>query len=212
MENQVTVTIRKAAADDIGGIMGIEHLSFHSDVIESKKVFEDRIAVFSDGFLVAVADTGNERKIAGYISSELWAFSEGSEGSANIPYSNFNLNHSVYETHRDDGEELYISSVAVDPSFRGGQIGKKLFMGLLETIQRKYQPKSAILLVNGDWQNAYTMYQKEGFETVAVIPDFFPALENSGTGSSGTGSSGTYPSGTGIIMRKSLRDGSKSKT
>ncbi|MCL2549877.1 MAG: GNAT family N-acetyltransferase [Methanimicrococcus sp.] len=194
MENQVTVIIRKATADDIGGIMEIEHLSFHSDVIESKKVFEDRIAVFSDGFLVAVADTGNERKIAGYISSELWAFSEGSKGSENIPYSNFNLNHSVYETHRDDGEELYISSVAVDPAFRGGQIGKKLFTGLLETIQRKYQPKSVILLVNGDWQNAYTMYQKEGFETVADIPGFFPVLENSGPGSSGTG----------IIMRKSL--------
>lgn len=190
MEYQTSVKIRKAVVDDIDGIMRIESLSFHPEVIESKKVFEDRISVFSDGFLVAVADGGNDDKIAGYISSELWTFSEA------ISYSNFDLNHSVYGTHRGDGEELYISSVAVDPAFRGGQIGKKLFISLLEAVQKKYELKSAILLVNSDWENAYKMYQKEGFETIAKIPNFFPVSENSAAGGG--------LSGTGIIMRKSL--------
>lgn len=184
--------IRKAEVHDIEDIMKIEHLSFHPEVIESKKVFEDRIAAFSDGFLVAVADNGDSsgEEIAGYISSELWIYSD------EIPYPNFNLNHSVYETHRNDGEELYISSVAVNPAARGGKIGKKLFTGLLESIQKEYRLKSAILLVNSDWQNAFHMYQKEGFQTVSKIPDFFPILENS--------ESGDDPSGVGIIMRKYL--------
>ncbi|MCL2523827.1 MAG: GNAT family N-acetyltransferase, partial [Betaproteobacteria bacterium] len=156
MENQTAIIIRKAVANDIDGIMTIEHLSFRSRVTESRKVFEDRIAAFPDGFLVAVVDRENERRIVGYISSELWVLSE------DVPYSNFDLGHSVYDTHCDDGEELYISSIAVDPTVRGGQIGKKLFVSLLKMVQDKYKLKSAILLVNSDWASAYKMYQKEG--------------------------------------------------
>lgn len=194
MENLPSVNIRKANADDIDDIMEIEHLSFHPEVIESKKVFEDRIAAFPDGFLIAEIENESEGSsmIAGYISSELWKYSE------EIPYSNFNLNHSVYETHSDDGEELYISSVAVNPAARGGKIGKRLFTVLLERVSKEYELKSAILLVNSDWQNAYKMYREEGFVTVDKIPNFFPILENS--------DSGDDPSGVGIIMRKPLSD------
>lgn len=199
MENLPLVTIRKANAGDIDDIMEIEHLSFHPEIIESKKVFEERIAAFPDGFLIAeIEDKGNKngggigKTIAGYISSELWKYSE------NIPYSNFGLNHSVYDTHSDDGEELYISSVAVNPAVRGGKIGKRLFTTLLDNISEKYNLKSAILLVNSDWRNAYQMYQKEGFVTVDKIFNFFPMSEDF--------ESGDDPSGTGIIMRKSLSD------
>ncbi|WNY23875.1 hypothetical protein MmiHf6_11980 [Methanimicrococcus hongohii] len=208
MENLPSVSIRKANAEDIDAIMEIEHLSFHPEVIESKKVFEDRIAAFPDGFLIAEIESDsigdgennknnknnkkNEKTIAGYISSELWNYSK------EIPYSNFSLNHSVYDTHSDLGEELYISSVAVNPAVRGGKIGKRLFTELLNHVSKEYSLKSAILLVNSDWQNAYKMYQKEGFVTVDKISDFFPVLENS--------DSGDDSSGVGIIMRKSLSD------
>lgn len=192
MDNLPPVTLRKANADDIDDIMEIEHLSFHPEVIESKKVFEDRITAFSDGFLIAETADGDGKTIAGYISSELWKY------SAEIPYSNFNLNHSVYGTHRDDGEELYISSVAVNPAVRGGKIGKRLFTALLDRVSKEYNLRSAILLVNSDWQNAYQMYRKEGFAVVDKIPNFFPVLENS--------DSGDDPSGVGIIMRKPLSD------
>ncbi|MDR0767914.1 MAG: GNAT family N-acetyltransferase [Methanosarcinales archaeon] len=190
MENLPPAAIRKANAKDIDDIMEIERLSFHPEVIESKKVFEDRIKAFSDGFLIAEIEENGEKIIAGYISSELWKYSE------EIPHANFNLNHSVYETHSDSGEELYISSVAVNPAVRGGKIGKRLFTELLSRVSKKHKLKSAILLVNSDWQNAYKMYQKEGFVTIDKISDFFPRLENS--------DSGDDPSGVGIIMRKSL--------
>lgn len=200
MENLRPVSIRKAEAKDIGAIMKIEQLSFHPEVIESQKVFEDRIEVFADGFLIAEIEKENDgdsnngncrMEIAGYISSELWKYSE------EIPYSNFNLNHSIYDTHHDEGEELYISSVAVNPAVRGGKIGKRLFTELLKNISKEYDLKSAILLVNSDWQNAYKMYQKEGFTVIDKISDFFPALENS--------DSGEDSSGVGIIMRKTLK-------
>ncbi|MDR2944781.1 MAG: GNAT family N-acetyltransferase [Methanosarcinales archaeon] len=190
MENLPPATIRKANAGDIDGIMKIERLSFHSEVVESKKVFEDRIAVFPDGFLIAEIETKGGKIIAGYVSSELWPYSEA------IPYSNFSLNHSIYETHSNDGDELYISSFAVDPSVRGGKIGKHLFTALIDCVSKKYKLKSAILMVSSDWQNAYKMYQKEGFAAVSKISGFFPASENSG--------SEDDLSSAGIIMKKCL--------
>ena len=178
MEN-FSVFIRNANFDDIAGIMNIEHLSFSGDIIESQKVFEDRISLFSDGFLVAVF----ENRIVGYISSELWLFLE------NVPISNFTLNHSVFDTHHSNGEELYISSIAVDPKFRGSGVGKDLFEELLKTVPSKYTLKSIILLVSSNWERAYSMYQKRGFAEINRIPDFFS------------------PSEDGIIMRKQMENG-----
>ena len=176
MENS-SIFIRKANLNDIAGIMTVECLSFPDSVIESQKVFEDRISLFSDGFLVALF----ENKIIGYISSELWRFSE------NVPLSNFTLNHPIFETHHGDGEELYISSIAVDPKFRGSGIGKHLFEELLKNVPEKYNLLSLILLVSSNWERAFSMYQKKGFIEINRIPDFFSLGED------------------GIIMRNQLK-------
>lgn len=186
MENFPTVSIRKAVPEDIRSVMEIEHLSFHPEVIESEKVFEERIQFFSDGFFVAEIEKDGIKTIVGYISSELWTRRE------EIPYDSFHLNHSVSETHRADGDELYISSVAVRPAARGGRIGKKLLVRLLESVSKEYNLTSAILLVNTDWDNAYALYFQEGFEVVGKLPGFFPALKSEAA------------SGTGLIMRKRL--------
>ena len=186
MEN-LPILIRKAETDDIDNIMNVERLSFHSNVIESQKVFEDRISLFSDGFLVAETEKDGKKTIVGYISSELWSFSK------EIQISNFNLNHSIFETHCSDGEELYISSIAIDPQFRGNGIGKHLFTYLLDSVSNKYKLKSAILLVNSDWQSAHKMYRNEEFEEIGKILNFFPITKKDNE---------NHSSGTGIIMRK----------
>jgi Acetyltransferases len=188
MNHSISVTIRKADIEDIKNIMKIEHLAFHSEIIESEKTFEDRMKAFGDGFLVAETKTSGKKEIVGYISSELW------EESKEIPYENFALNHSIFKTHKADGNELYISSVAVDPAVRGNNIGRRLFEELLKMISGKYELKSSILIVNTEWENALEMYRKNGFEEIAQMPNFFPKKEEPG--------SRKIPSGIGIIMRK----------
>ena len=190
MNHSISVIIRKADIEDIKNIMKIEHLAFHSEIIESEKTFEDRTKAFEDGFLVAETDANSdkEKEIVGYISSELWEY------STEIPYENFALNHSVFKTHKKDGNELYISSVAVDPAVRGKNIGKRLLEELLKTISEKYELKSSILIVNSEWKNAFEMYRKKGFEEVAQMPDFFPKSDDP--------DSRKISQGTGIIMRK----------
>jgi Acetyltransferases len=167
MTHSIPAAIRKAGIEDIESIMKIEYSAFHSEIVESEKTFKDRIKTFGDGFLVAEIETGEGKAIAGYISSELWEYSK------EIRYSNFNLNHSICETHKTSGNELYISSIAVDPTVRGKNIGKRLFEELLKTVSEKYRLKSAILIVNSEWKSAFEMYQKNGFEIVAEIPNFF---------------------------------------
>ncbi|WNY27794.1 GNAT family N-acetyltransferase [Methanolapillus ohkumae] len=175
-----------------------------------------RISVFSDGFLLAEMNG----RVVGYISSELWNY------SPDIPYSNFSINHSIRDTHKPDGNEIYISSVAVYPDVRGEKIGKKLFLKLLEALQFEYDIFSSILIVNSDWENAYNMYQKEGFVEIGKIDGFFPNLNlktgtevNLKTGAEMKSkadanaepqmiekSSGRQKkSGTGIIMRKMFK-------
>ncbi|WNY25691.1 N-acetyltransferase [Methanolapillus millepedarum] len=183
MENSPTVLIRKAVPSDIDAIMDIEKYSFHSKIMESRDVFEDRISIFANGFLVA--ETGG--RVVGYISSELWDYSD------EIPYFHFSINHSISDTHKPMGNEIYISSVAVYPNVRGEKIGKKLFLALLESLRSEYDIVSSILIVNSDWKNAHGMYQKEGFAEIGQIDGFFPKI------------SSDPKSGTGIIMRKSMK-------
>ena len=121
----------------------------------------------------------------GYISRAL-------ECSPNISFQ-FCLNHSDSKNAQKNGDELYISSLAVNPNIHGEKIGKKLFLTLLKTVQKEHQIKRAILLVNRDWKNAFSMYQKEGFEIIAEIENFFPKTDSS-----------NLKSGTGIIMRKKI--------
>ena len=171
MIHSISAAIRKAGIEDVKSIMKIEYASFHSGIVESEKTFEDRMKTFGDGFLVAEIETNGEKIIVGYISSELWKYSK------EIPYENFTLNHSVCETHKKDGNELYISSVAIDPAVRGKNIGRQLFEELLKTVSEKYKLKSSILIVNRDWRSAFEMYRKNGFEIIAEIPNFFPENE-----------------------------------
>ena len=173
MIHSISAEIRKACIEDIESIMKIEYSAFHSEIVESEKTFEERIQTFGDGFLVAEIETNAGKTVVGYISSELWKYSK------EIQYSNFKLNHSVCETHKTGGNELYISSVAVDPAVRGKNVGKQLFEELLKTVLEKYKLKSAILIVNSEWKNAFEMYKKSGFEIIAEIPNFFPENEES---------------------------------
>lgn len=161
--------IRNAEKDDIDGIMSIEHESFHSNIIECMETFLERIMTFSDGFLVMEIDG----EIAGYISSELWEYSE------HINTDKFILGHSIAETHRNDGRELYVSSIGILEKYRGNRYGNVLFFELQERIRSKYPVQSAILIVSENWHAAKRIYEKNGFIQVSVITGFFDDDDNS---------------------------------
>lgn len=172
------VLIRKATINDIEDIMDIEHESFHENVYEDRSVFSSRILTFPDGFLVLEVD-GN---VCGYISSEIWNYSE------KINKDMFDLNHSINKLHTTTGSELYISSIGVLKKYRRKGYGKLLFSELSGRIIEKYNISSMILIVSGWWTAAKKIYENNGFKEIDIVHEFFTDEINSD----------------GIVMRKYL--------
>jgi ribosomal-protein-alanine N-acetyltransferase len=175
--------IRKATEDDINYIMELENQGFADGIKENEKVFLERINTFNDGFLLLV-DKSNIP--VGYIASELWNYKN------NIDDSYFKLGHSIKEKHKDDGNELYISSMVLSNKLKGKGYGHILFDYLIDNMKKSYSNlKSSILIVCDDWKKAQKIYTNKGFKKISTIEDFFEPLNASKSD--------------GIIMRKSLR-------
>lgn len=156
--------ITEADLADLSKIMELEDLGFQKGIREKKQVFEERISCFPEGFLVIKDDS----EIMGYISAEIWSYSEF------INKEMFALGHSINSFHIDKGEEIYISSMAIHPKYRGMGLGRMLFEELIERLKSKYITIfSAILIVNEAWINARKIYEGAGFKTIAVIEEFF---------------------------------------
>lgn len=156
--------IRNAKINDIEKILEIEHASFDKNICEDRQVFIDRIETFNEGFLVAEY----ENEIIGYICSEIWPYNE------NLKESDFLLNHSIKESHKTNGDELYISSFAISPKARKYGIGKILFNYLIDNVDKLIkEPKSLLLVVAENWTSARNIYIKNGFLEVCTLKDFF---------------------------------------
>lgn len=164
-----------AKSSDIQNIMKIENLAFISQIQESKKTFDERLKIFSNGFFVLVDDSedsvfeNDKSKIVGYFSSEIWQ---------NLPESNeiFTLGHKIENTHNKNGTVLYISSFAILPSFQGKHLSEFFLTSCLDSICKTFtQIKKIALLVSEDWIGAHHLYEKIGFKEVRKISGFFPS-------------------------------------
>jgi ribosomal-protein-alanine N-acetyltransferase len=165
----VKISIRNAEKEDIEGILHVEHDSFHTNIAENADTFLERIKVFPKGFLVMVIDG----EITGYISSELWDYSE------KINTKKFELGHNITETHKNDGKELYISSIGVLKKYRGKGYGTALFSELASRICSEYEISSIVLIVSENWHAAKRIYEKSGFHEIQIIKCFFDDDEKS---------------------------------
>ena len=158
------IKIRNAKINDIEKILEIEHNSFAKNICEDKQVFIDRIETFNEGFLVV--EYKNE--IIGYICCEIWSYNEI------LKESNFLLNHSIKESHKANGNELYISSFAISPKVRKYGIGKILFNYLIDNVDKLIiNPKSLLLIVAENWTSARNIYLNKSFHEVCILKEFF---------------------------------------
>lgn len=157
------LNIRNACADDIEQIMQVEAESFDAAVQESRETFLERIKVFAKGFYVFYED---DSSIAGYFSSELWNDFDFSKS--------FALGHSSKESHRNGGKLLYISSFALRKEYRGKGLAEELFCRCRNKIREENQNiRKEVLLVNTLWKGAKHIYEKQGFNCVYELENFF---------------------------------------
>lgn len=159
-----TISIRKASLDDINDIMRVEYMCFDEDTIEDAHVYKQRIESFSDGFYVMEC----QNQIIGTISSEIWEYTES------IDVHQFTLGHDIKERHTTQGNELYISSIAIIPPYRGHGLGDALFRKLVFDVIHLYPHIThLILLVSRNWTSAKKIYDRFGFEEIHVFKNFF---------------------------------------
>lgn len=182
MDSQ-TVKFRTANENDIKDIMNIEISSFREDICEKEEVFLERMNIFPEGFFIMEYD----RKIIGYLCSEIWEYKEW------VEEEDFTLGHSIEKYHNQNGSELYISSMGILVNFRGIGMGKLMFEEFLRfMIRTKKSLKSVILIVSENWENARRIYSNNGFKEILIIKDFFEINKNQSD------------SDNGIVMRKYL--------
>jgi len=141
-------------------IMHVEESCFISEIQEEKGVFLSRMG--ENPFFVFIDEDSN--KVAGYISAE---YMEKIPETA----SEIALNH------KPSGKEtdiIYISSFALLPEYRGTGLGKEMWNRSCSLFENLPGVKTLVLLVNEEWQGAFHIYEKSGFEKFKVFDDFFP--------------------------------------
>ncbi len=177
----VPPVLRPARMEDLSAVMAIEEASFGADTREGEATYRERLETFGEGFMVLETEEG----LAGFITSELWAYRE------NLEREDFALGHSIASRFDPSGDELYVSSLAAAPEYRGRGYGETLLRALLGSVPASHPAvRSSVLLVGEHWTGARRIYERNGFAVIAEYPRFF---------------GGTLePERSALVMRKSL--------
>ncbi|KQV61870.1 MULTISPECIES: GNAT family N-acetyltransferase [unclassified Duganella] len=162
-------SLRPAVAADMAEIMRLERAGFAQAIQETEEAFAERLSAAPEGCWVLAGETGC---LYGYLCAEFWPLEPG------FNPSRFARNHAAAESHVLDGEEVYVSSMVVDPATRGTGWGRRLFRDALsEMFTRHPRLRSTILIVNPEWLAARQIYSAEGFVEIGEIEGYFASGE-----------------------------------
>lgn len=157
--------LRRAVAADLAEIMRLERAGFAESIQETEATFTERLSAAQEGCWVLAGEAG---RLYGYLCAEFWPLQEGFDAGR------FARDHAAADSHVADGEEVYVSSMVVDPATRGTGWGRRLFReSLAEMFGRHPRLRSAILIVNSEWTAARQIYRAEGFVDIGEIEGYF---------------------------------------
>ena len=160
--------LRQACPQDLAEIMRLEHAGFAAAIQETGEAFAERLAAAPDGCWVLQGP----HQLLGYLCAEFWPF------EAQFDPARFARNHGAAGAHVLAGEEVYVSSMVLDPVLRGTGWGRRLFREALSAMFTRHpQLCSTILIVHPEWQAARRIYQAEGFTEIGSLPGYFAAGE-----------------------------------
>jgi ribosomal protein S18 acetylase RimI-like enzyme len=158
-------TLRPAVMADMVEIMRLERAGFAEAIQETEEAFLERLSAAPEGCWVLA---GEAERLYGYLCAEFWPLEQ------RFDPARFARNHAAAEAHVLDGEEVYVSSMVVDPATRGTGWGRRLFRdALVEMFARHPSLRSTILIVNPEWDAARRIYRAEGFAEIGEIEGYF---------------------------------------
>jgi ribosomal protein S18 acetylase RimI-like enzyme len=171
------LNLRRARAADLDAVMALERAAFPPGIVEERAVFERRLKVFSEGFLLAEAAGAP----VGYLCAEVWT---SWDAITDFDARRFRLGHDAARWLDRRGNTLYIASMAVAPDYRGAGAGRALFRWAVARLLREFpRVRRVVLVVNEHWAAARALYAGEGFTEAGYLPAFFrPAGGRAGDG------------------------------
>lgn len=155
----MAIIVKNLTHADITRVVEIEELSFESHIRESKEVYHQRVETFEEGALGFFV----EHRLIGFFFAELWEKQERYEKER------FALSHNPSLFHTKGGNELYISSFAIDYHYKEVLKGRVAFSLAMNHLKERLSFSSVILLVSQRWQGALTIYKEWGFTTIETI-------------------------------------------
>ena len=157
--------LRQAVAADMAEIMRLERAGFAPAIQETERTFAQRLAAAPAGCWVLADAAG---RLSGYLCAEFWPLEPSFDAGR------FARDHAAADTHRSDGEEVYVSSMVVDPATRGTGWGRRLFRDALAAMFARHpRLRSTILIVHPEWEAARRIYRAEGFLEIGEIGGYF---------------------------------------
>lgn len=159
--------IRHATIEDLDGLMQLEELVFPSSSREDRQCYTERIAVFGEGFFVVVDES---ESIIGHLITEIWSTKD------NLPslVDRLVIGQDIRTWHHPSGDLLYISSIAVHPSFQGQGIGKNLYQrGIAELIEEFPSIKTLALVVSEHNPTPKAWYERMGYRVAYRKQGFY---------------------------------------
>ncbi|HTH40772.1 MAG TPA: GNAT family N-acetyltransferase [Rhodocyclaceae bacterium] len=177
-------SLTSATLDDLDAIMALEVQSFDPAFHESREVYRRRIVCFPEGALLARCDGVP----VGCFFSEIWPIGAAAQAES------FALGHDIADRHDPlSGTDLYVASMALAPSHRGGGLGYRFFEACLQQVLAEFSAlTSVVLLVNEHWAPARCIYGRAGFVEEMRLDGFFQAVAG--------------PVGQGVVMRRPVAD------
>jgi [ribosomal protein S18]-alanine N-acetyltransferase len=178
---QQSVVLKAATLDDLDLIVQLEQKGFEPAIREDEAVYAKRIEVFPEGALLGYVGSA----CVGCFFSEIW------QEQTLVAPENFALGHDIADRHDPAmGTSLYVSSITVDPAYRGNGLGAGLFRACIDHVRQCFPRIDAVhLLVSESWANARAIYRKSGFVEIGRLAGFFDGCGGIGDG---------------IVMRRTL--------
>lgn len=109
-----------------------------------------------------------EGKIIGYYWSEIW----------NIPITDDFRTYLKTCEHDHRGNVLYIANIAVDPEYRGNNIGKEMMLKMLPEMADNRNLLYSLLAVSIKNKKAHAIYSELGYVSVQKIKDYYKPINS----------------------------------
>lgn len=151
--------VRKATDEDLDAVLELQQMTMASTQRATRETLQAYLQASPETFLV-LHERDSDRCI-GYAIANIWGFRRS------VSASQFNPNGDVLALRDEEGTEIQIAAVVIDPGHQGRGLGSLLFSRVIDTCRQRYPKcRTAVMLVERGATASRQMAAKRRFLVV----------------------------------------------